>query len=93
MQRNVLHEINDNKMSRYQWFVILICILLNVIDGFDVMVMAFTAPAVSAEWALSGAQVGILLSAGLFGMAAGSIFLAPQPSAKAHHRTSGKSKT
>ena len=78
MQRNVLHEINDNKMSRYQWFVILICILLNVIDGFDVMVMAFTAPAVSAEWALSGAQIGILLSAGLFGMAAGSIFLAPQ---------------
>ena len=77
MERNVLDEINNNKMSRYQWFVILICIFLNVIDGFDVMVMAFTAPSVSAEWALSGAQIGILLSAGLFGMAAGSIFLAP----------------
>ena len=77
MQRNVLDEINHNKMSRYQWFVILICIFLNVIDGFDVMVMAFTAPSVSAEWTLSGAEIGILLSAGLFGMAAGSIFLAP----------------
>ncbi|MGP4957371.1 MFS transporter [Pseudomonas helleri] len=39
--------------------------------------MAFTAASVSAEWALSGAQIGMLLSAGLFGMAAGSLFIAP----------------
>lgn len=77
MSRDVLNEINQNKMSRYQWFVISICICLNIIDGFDVMVMAFTAPSVSVEWSLSGAQIGLLLSAGLFGMAAGSIFLAP----------------
>lgn len=77
MERDVLSEINQNNMSRYQWFVILICICLNIIDGFDVMVMAFTAPSVSAEWSLSGAQIGLLLSSGLFGMAAGSIFLAP----------------
>ncbi|NAR77194.1 MFS transporter [Acinetobacter haemolyticus] len=77
MNRDVLSEINQNKMSRYQWFVISICICLNIIDGFDVMVMAFTAPSVSMEWSLSGAQIGLLLSAGLFGMAAGSIFLAP----------------
>lgn len=77
MQRDVLTEINQNNMSRYQWFVIVVCVCLNIIDGFDVMVMAFTAPSVSAEWSLSGAQIGLLLSAGLFGMAAGSIFLAP----------------
>lgn len=77
MERDVLSEINHNNMSRYQWFIILICICLNIIDGFDVMVMAFTAPSVSAEWSLSGAQIGLLLSSGLFGMAAGSIFLAP----------------
>ncbi|WP_343594637.1 MFS transporter [Acinetobacter sp.] len=77
MERDVLDEINQHKMSRYQWFVIVVCVCLNIIDGFDVMVMAFTAPSVSAEWSLSGAQIGLLLSAGLFGMAAGSIFLAP----------------
>ncbi|CAM4102745.1 hypothetical protein ACPR111641_02520 [Acinetobacter pragensis] len=49
MQRNVLGEINNTKMSHYQWFVILICLFLNVIDGFDVMVMVFTVPSVSAE--------------------------------------------
>ena len=40
MERDVLSEINHNNMSRYQWFIILICICLNIIDGFDVMVMA-----------------------------------------------------
>lgn len=67
MERDVLSEINQNNMSRYQWFIILICICLNIIDGFDVMVMAFTAPSVSAEWSLSGAQIGLLLSSGLLG--------------------------
>lgn len=74
---HVLHTINHNPMTRYQWFVVGICICLNIIDGFDVMVMAFTAPSVSLEWQLSASQIGMLLSAGLFGMAAGSIFLAP----------------
>lgn len=77
MERDIVEEINQNKMMKYQWFIIIICIFLNIIDGFDVMVMAFTAPSVSAEWSLSGAQIGLLLSSGLFGMAAGSIFLAP----------------
>lgn len=64
-------------MSRFQWTAIAICIWLNVLDGFDVMVMAFTASHVAAEWALSGTGIGLALSAGLVGMAVGSLFLAP----------------
>ncbi|WP_347455559.1 MFS transporter [Acinetobacter thermotolerans] len=77
MVQNPREEMNNKAMNGYQWFVIIICILLNVIDGFDVLVMAFTASSVSAEWSLSGSQLGMLLSAGLFGMGAGSLFLAP----------------
>ncbi|WP_168384490.1 MFS transporter [Acinetobacter indicus] len=77
MIQNPREEMNNKTMNGYQWFVIGICILLNVIDGFDVLVMAFTASSVSAEWGLSGSQLGVLLSAGLFGMGAGSLFLAP----------------
>lgn len=69
--------VDDGPMSRFQWLAIGICIVLNMIDGFDVLVMAFTASSVSAEWGLTGAQIGLLLSAGLFGMAAGSLFVAP----------------
>lgn len=77
MVLNPREEMNNKTMNSFQWFVIGICILLNVIDGFDVLVMAFTASSVSSEWGLSGAELGALLSAGLFGMGAGSLFLAP----------------
>ncbi|SEM43784.1 benzoate transport [Pseudoxanthomonas sp. GM95] len=66
-----------NRMSRFQWLAIAICVLLNMLDGFDVMVMAFAAPHVSADWGLSGKELGLMLSAGLVGMALGSLVLAP----------------
>ncbi|MCB1654534.1 MAG: MFS transporter, partial [Pseudomonadales bacterium] len=77
MSMELKTAVDNGPMSRFQLLAIGICIVLNMIDGFDVLVMAFTAASVSAEWALNGAQIGLLLSAGLFGMAAGSLFIAP----------------
>jgi len=65
-------------MSTRQIAAIAVCVGLNMLDGFDVLVMSFTAAGVSAEWKLSGAELGMLLSAGLVGMALGSLFLAPR---------------
>lgn len=70
-------RIDDAPMSRTQWSAIAVCVLLNVVDGADVLVMSFTAAAVSAEWGLSGVELGLLLSSALVGMALGSLFLAP----------------
>ncbi|MBT2489698.1 MFS transporter [Streptomyces sp. ISL-96] len=69
--------LDEGPMSRFQWGAIAVCVLLNMLDGFDVLVMAFTGKAVSAEWALSPSQLGLLLSAGLVGMALGAMFVAP----------------
>jgi benzoate transport len=69
--------IDDAPMTRFQWSVVVVCVLLNMIDGFDVLVMAFTAGSVGAEWGLTGAQTGLLLSAGLVGLALGSLLVAP----------------
>lgn len=69
--------VDDAPMTRFQWSVIAICVLLNMIDGFDVLVMAFTAGSVGAEWGLTGTQTGLLLSAGLVGLALGSLLVAP----------------
>jgi benzoate transport len=69
--------IDESPMTRFQWGAVAVCVLLNMLDGFDVLVMAFTGKAVAAEWGLSGAQLGLLLSAGLVGMAAGSMLVAP----------------
>jgi benzoate transport len=65
-------------MSAHQLAAIAVCVGLNMLDGFDVLVMSFTASGVSAEWKLTGSQLGLLFSAGLLGMAAGSMFLAPR---------------
>ncbi|AZD01880.1 MFS transporter [Pseudomonas chlororaphis] len=77
MTLDLKSRVDSGPMSTFQCLAIGICMVLNMIDGFDVLVMAFTAASVSAEWGLNGAQVGLLLSAGLFGMAAGSLFIAP----------------
>ncbi|AZD15468.1 MFS transporter [Pseudomonas chlororaphis] len=77
MTLDLKSRVDSGPMSAFQCLAIGICMVLNMIDGFDVLVMAFTAASVSAEWGLNGAQVGLLLSAGLFGMAAGSLFIAP----------------
>lgn len=69
--------VDERPMTNFQWSAIAVCMVLNMIDGFDVLVMAFTASSVSAEWSLNGASLGVLLSAGLIGMAGGSLFIAP----------------
>ena len=57
--------------------IIAICLIINMLDGFDVLVMAFTAAPIARDWELTDATIGLLLSAGLVGMAAGSAFIAP----------------
>ncbi|MCK8665348.1 MFS transporter [Pseudomonas azerbaijanoccidens] len=73
-----LKGVDDIAMASSQWRVIGLCMLFNVIDGMDVMAMAFTGSSVSAEWELTGAQLGMLLSASLVGMALGSLLAGPR---------------
>lgn len=77
MERSITQEINDKSMNGFQWSVVLLCFIVSMIDGFDVLVMAFTASAVAEDWSLSGVELGYLLSAAPIGMALGSLFLAP----------------
>lgn len=77
MSENPQFEVTDDRMSSFHWTAIGICVVLNMLDGFDILVMAFTANSVSAEWQLSASQLGLLLSAGLLGMALGALLLAP----------------
>ncbi|WMY79535.1 MFS transporter [Citricoccus sp. I39-566] len=71
------HRIEQAPMSAYQWLIIGICTFLNALDGYDVLAMAFTATPVTEEFGLSGSELGFLLSAGLLGMAVGSLTLGP----------------
>ncbi len=74
---DIVADMKQGPMRPTQILAVTICVVINMLDGFDVLVMAFTAPSIAAEWSLEPQSVGILLSAGLFGMAAGSLFIAP----------------
>ncbi|WP_434447352.1 MFS transporter [Lentzea sp. E54] len=64
-------------MSRAQVQAVALCLVMNVVDGFDLLVTSFVGPAITKEWGLSPSSVGVLLSGGLAGMAIGALFLAP----------------
>ena len=68
-------QLNSREMSLAQWEVVLLCTAINMLDGYDVLVMSFAAAPVAADWQLDPASLGLLLSAGLVGMALGSIML------------------
>ncbi|MGO4105896.1 MFS transporter [Leifsonia sp. YAF41] len=74
---DVLTQIRQSRMTRFQVMAIVIALTLILIDGFDVAVMAYAAPSLSRAWGLDPVTLGFLLSASLFGMAAGSLFLTP----------------
>ena len=48
-------------MSRLQYRVIALCIAINLLDGFDILAMAYTAPAIGAEWQLSPERLAALI--------------------------------
>jgi len=69
--------IDTGPVKKLQISVIGICCILNILDGFDVLAIAFAAPPIADEWAIQPAALGLVFSAGLIGMALGSMFIAP----------------
>ncbi|MCH6471985.1 MFS transporter [Sinomonas terrae] len=77
MTTDIRAHIDASPMRAGQWIVVALCTLLNALDGFDVLAMAFTSARVSKDFGLSGSELGVLLSAGLVGMALGSLLIGP----------------
>ena len=73
----LIDEIRARPMTSFQTRAVLICIIINFIDGFDVLSIAFAAPEIAREWALEPAVLGVVFSAGLAGMVIGALFLSP----------------
>lgn len=55
--------------------VVVLCIVCNALDGFDVLAISFTSPGIAAEWGVDTTALGVVLSMELFGMAAGSVLI------------------
>jgi len=67
--------IDESPMSSFQIVAVAITIALNALDGFDVLAISFAAPGIAAEWGIDRAELGIVLSMELIGMALGSLLI------------------
>ena len=74
---NIRELIDNSPVKKLQVTVIGICCMLNILDGFDVLAIAFAAPPIADEWAIPPVALGLVFSAGLVGMALGAMFIAP----------------
>lgn len=69
--------IDKGSVSALQITIIILCMILNMLDGFDITAMSIVNTAVASELQITPDRLGLLSSAALFGMACGAMFLAP----------------
>ena len=69
--------LDKGSISPLQYATILVCFLMNILDGMDVLVISYCAPSIAKSWEVGPEALGIVFSAGLAGMALGALFLAP----------------
>lgn len=67
--------IDDQPMNWRQYVVVALMVMLNALDGFDVLSSAFASPGIAKEWGVPRDALGVMLSAELVGMGFGSVLL------------------
>lgn len=73
----LIDTLRRGPMRGAQWGVTVLCVLIAMIDGYEVVAMPFSMSAIAKAWGLANAQVGYLLSASIFGMALGAVAISP----------------
>ncbi|MDR2213788.1 MAG: MFS transporter [Pseudomonadales bacterium] len=69
--------INERRLSRLQWLIIVLCFLILAIDGFDTAAIGFIAPALTLEWGIERPAIAPVLTAALVGLAFGALAAGP----------------
>jgi MFS transporter, AAHS family, 4-hydroxybenzoate transporter len=69
--------IDSRSLTWLQKYIMLLCALAVLFDGYDLQVMALTVPALSKAWAMAPARFSTALSASLLGMGLGAAFIGP----------------
>ena len=67
--------LSKGTMRPLQIAAVTLCVLLNALDGFDVLAISFASPGIASEWGIDRAALGLVLSMELIGMAVGSVAL------------------
>jgi AAHS family 4-hydroxybenzoate transporter-like MFS transporter len=74
---NVIEIIDRQQLGRFQLKIIILCGLVQFFDGFDMQMLAYTAPAIMHDWGVPHAAFGSVFAAGMLGIVCGTAFLSP----------------
>ena len=69
--------LNEHRFSGFQWMIFGLCFVIVLLDGFDTAAIGFIAPSLIKEWGVARPALGPVLSAALFGLAAGALSSGP----------------
>ncbi|MDB5698974.1 MAG: pcaK [Alphaproteobacteria bacterium] len=69
--------IDNARISMLQVRVVLICVVIGMLDGFDIQVVGVIAPTLAKAWQVPLVEFGPLFAAGLVGIAVGAFTLGP----------------
>lgn len=64
---------NDKSGSPAFWQVLVLCVVVAMLDGYDTQVIALVAPVLGSAWNLDKSAFGPVFAAGLLGLMLGSI--------------------
>jgi AAHS family 4-hydroxybenzoate transporter-like MFS transporter len=74
---DVAEIIDRQKMGAFQIRVIILCALLQFLDGFDTQSIAYVAPALARAWGFDRAALGPVFGAGIAGILIGGLSIGP----------------
>jgi AAHS family 4-hydroxybenzoate transporter-like MFS transporter len=74
---NVQTFLNEHPFSAFQWVVFALCFCIVLLDGFDTAAIGYIAPSLMKEWGVARPDLAPVLSAALFGLAAGALAAGP----------------
>ena len=74
-EESIIKRTINQKISTFQWRIILLCFTIALFDGFDTQAIAFTAPALLESFSLEASALAPILTAGVVGMTIGAMLL------------------
>lgn len=74
---DVSELIDQQKVTRFQIWVVVLCAFSTLVDGFDAVAIGYVAPVVSKLWRLPPGAFKGAMSIGLFGLMFGALVAGP----------------
>lgn len=74
---DVQNFLDEHPFSGFQWLIFGLCFVIVLLDGFDTAAIGYIAPSLIKEWGVDRTALAPVLSAALFGLAAGALSTGP----------------